>query len=89
MAYVLIHWTDTNETSILTEDCVKDKSMLNNPEKEGIVMFADTSSKPPKTGWKFYLAKVLASSGKFILKYFGNIYVLLDVKRRLDVDFLS
>ena len=69
MAYVLIHCTESNETSILTTDCVKDKTILNDPNKEGMVMFSDTSSKPPKTGWKFYLAKVVASSGKFFDKY--------------------
>ncbi len=64
MKYVLIHWTESNETSILNEEFVKDKSMLNDPDKEGMVMFGDSAVKAPKTGWKSYLARVLAASGK-------------------------
>lgn len=66
MKYVLIHWTQTNETSILSEEFVKDKSMLQDPNKHGMVMFGDASAKPPKTGWKSYLARVIAASGKYL-----------------------
>ena len=64
MKYVLVHWTESNETSILGEECVKDKSMLKDTNKRGMVMFGDPSAKPPKTGWKLYLARVIAASGK-------------------------
>lgn len=64
MKYVLVHWNESNETSILSEECVKDKSMLKNPDKEGMVMFGDAKMKAPQNGWNSYLAKVLAASGE-------------------------
>ena len=65
MKFVLIHWVASNETSILTENFVRDKSMLDNPEKEGMVVFGDSHVKAPKSGWKSYLGRVLATSGKY------------------------
>ena len=43
MKYVLVHWTESNETSILSAEFVKDKSMLKDPEKKGMVMFGDAT----------------------------------------------
>lgn len=72
MKYVLIHWSVSNETSILTQECVRDKGMLDNPEKEGMVVFGDSRKKTPKSGWKSYLGRVLATSGE----YSNNISLL-------------
>ena len=66
MKYVLVHWVESNETSILSQDCVKDESMLTDPNKNGMVMFGDKKWKAPTSGWKSYLAKVLASSGEYL-----------------------
>ena len=73
MKYALIHWTESNETSILSTEFVKDKSMLKDPEKKGMVMFGDATMKAPKAGWKSYLARVLAASGKLICNFFLNL----------------
>ena len=70
MKHVLIHWTATNETSILTEDFVKDKSMLQDPNKEGMVLFGTPGVKPPKSGWKAYLGRIVAVSGKLCFSLF-------------------
>lgn len=66
MKFVLVHWIESNETSIISEEFVKDKSMLDDKHKKGMVMFGDAKAKAPKGGWKSYLAKVLASSGKYL-----------------------
>ena len=64
MKYVLIHWISTNEISILTSEFVRDKTMLDDPSKQGMVMFGQIGIKPPKSGWKSYLGRVVATSGK-------------------------
>ena len=64
MKYVLIHWISTNETSILTSEFVRNKTMLDDLSKQGMVMFGQTRIKPPKSGWKSYLGQVVATSGK-------------------------
>lgn len=65
MKHVFIHWTATNQTSILTDAFVRDKSMLQDPKKEGMVLFGKQGMKPPKSGWKAYLGRVIAVSGEF------------------------
>ena len=50
MKYVLIHWISTNETSILTSEFVRDKTMLDDPSKQGMVMFGQIGIKPAKFG---------------------------------------
>lgn len=67
MKHVLIHWTATNETSILTDAFVRDKSMLKDPKKEGMVLFGKQGMKPPKSGWKAYLGRVIAVSGELFM----------------------
>ena len=64
MKYVLIHWTASNETSVLTEEFLPDRSMLDNLGKEGMVLFGEPGMKPPKSGWKAYLGRVVATSGE-------------------------
>ena len=66
MKYPLIRWISTNETSILTSDFVRDKTMLDDPTKQGMVMFGQIGIKPPKSCWKSYLARVVATSGKIL-----------------------
>lgn len=64
MKYVLIHWTATNETSILSEDFVRDKSMLKDNSKEGMIRFGKLGRKEPKGGWKAYLGRVIFANGE-------------------------
>lgn len=63
MKYVLVHWTATNETSVLTEKFVRDKSMLDDASKEGMIYFGKAGSKQPKAGWKAYLGRVQYTNG--------------------------
>lgn len=64
MKYILVHWTATNETSLLTEDFVRDKSMLDDENKEGMIRFGKLNTKEPKDGWKAYLGRVVFAHGK-------------------------
>ena len=61
--WALVHWLESNQTSILDETMVEDKSLLDNPRKTGMVKYGDPKQKAPKHGWKAYLAKVVAKSG--------------------------
>ena len=62
--WVLVHWVESNQTSIIDERMVEDKSLLDNPRKTGMVKYGDPKKKAPKHGWKAYLAKVVAKSCK-------------------------
>ena len=62
--HVLVHWTKTNQTSIIEESFVVDKTMLGDPRKVGMVKHGDLQKKAPKFGCKAYPARVLAVSGK-------------------------
>lgn len=64
MKYILVHWTASNETSILTEEFVRDKSMLKDVNKEGMVRFGKLGCKEPKGGWKAYLGRVIFINGE-------------------------
>lgn len=64
MKYILVHWTATNETSILTEEFVRDKSLLQDTRKEGMIRFGDLNAKEPKDGWKSYLGRVVFVHGE-------------------------
>ena len=68
---VLVHWVETNQTSILDEEMVVDKTMLRDPAKVGMVKHGDSSKKAPKHGWKAYPAKVLSASGKLTMGVSG------------------
>ena len=63
--WVLVHWIDSNQTSILNHSMVPDKSMLNDHTKVGMVEHGDPDKKMPKNGWKAYPAVVVAVNGKF------------------------
>ena len=73
MMYVLVHWTESNGSSILSEEFVKDKSMLEGADKEGMIVFGNAKLKPLKTGWKSYLGRVLTTSGKYLSQSLSNI----------------
>ena len=45
MKYVLVHWSATNDTTVLTEEFVRDKTMLKDPEKEGMVLYGTIGAK--------------------------------------------
>ena len=67
MKYVLVHWSATNNTTVLTDDFVRDKSMLENPNKEGMICFGAIGAKPPKSGWKAFLGRVIFVNGELFL----------------------
>ena len=62
--YVLVHWTVTNNTSIMEDDSIKDVSLLTNSSKEGMVYHKHMGKKAPKGGWKAYLGRVVSVHGK-------------------------
>jgi hypothetical protein len=64
MKYILVHWTASNETTILTEEFVTNKAMLKDPKIEGMIRFGQVGCKEPKGGWKAYLGKVVYVNGK-------------------------
>lgn len=66
MRYVLVHWSSGSlKTSILTEEYVLDKSMMNDPDKEGMVVFVKPGGeKLPKHKVKAYLGRVKYVSGR-------------------------
>lgn len=64
MKYVLVHWSESNDTSIMEEHSVRDVSMLTNTSKEGMIYHKDVGKKAPKGGWKAYLGRVLSVHGK-------------------------
>lgn len=57
--YVLVHWTVTNNTSIMEDDSIKDVSLLTNSSKEGMVYHKHIG-----TCWKAYLGRVVSVHGK-------------------------
>lgn len=65
MKYALIHWISSNETSVLTTEFVRDKTMLDNPGKQGMVLFGQIGMKLPKSGWRAYLGRVIVTSGEY------------------------
>lgn len=64
MKYILVHWSATNNTTVLTEEFVRDKSMLKDPKKEGMIRYGKIGAKPPTGGWKAYLGRVLFVHGE-------------------------
>lgn len=67
--WVLIHWIKSDQTSVLTEDMVTDKKMLEDSKKVGMVKHGNPDTKPPKHGWKAYIGRVIAKSGKFVYPF--------------------
>jgi hypothetical protein len=61
--FVLVYWTEEASYSILSADFVPDKRMLIDPELHGMVKFPSTGKKEPKTGWRVFPAKVVATGG--------------------------
>ena len=64
MKYVLVHWSATNDTTVLTEEFVRDRTMLKDPEKEGMVLYGTIGAKPPPGGWKAYLGRIMFVNGE-------------------------
>ena len=64
MKYVVVNWTATNETSVIEESCVKDKAMLTNPSKKGMIYYREIGKKNHKEGLKSYLGRVISVHGK-------------------------
>lgn len=71
MKYVLVSWTETNETSVLEENCVRDADMLTKPDKKGMIYYKLPGKKTaPKGGWKAYLGRVVSVHGKLLCYMF-------------------
>ena len=66
MRYVLVHWSAGSlKTSILTEEYVLDKSMLDDPDKEGMVAYVQQpGDKLPKHEVTSHLGRVKYISGE-------------------------
>ena len=62
--HVLVLWIKENELSITDECFVKEKALLSDPERVGLVEHGSKTGKKPKDGWRTYPARVLAVSGK-------------------------
>ena len=60
----VVHWTESNQVSIVPLDCVIDEEMINDPEKEGLIHHGAVGGHPPEGGWTKYPGKVLLCSGE-------------------------
>ncbi|XP_045897629.1 uncharacterized protein LOC123965108 isoform X2 [Micropterus dolomieu] len=58
--YVLIKWVKENQVSVGLDKYVKDKKMLKDPKRIGLVEHGALGVKPPKSGWKAFLAQILS-----------------------------
>lgn len=67
MKYILVHWSAANDTTVLTEEFVRDKTMLNDPQKEGMIQFGAIVAKAPCDGWKAYLGRVIYVNGELFI----------------------
>jgi len=60
-----VFWVEEQKYSIVTEDFVTDKKMLSNHQLVGQVKYGGViGKKEPKSGFRTYPAKVVATSGK-------------------------
>lgn len=64
--YVLIKWIKENQVSVGLEKFGKDKKMLSDPKRIGLVEHGAIGVKPPQGGWKAFLAQILSVKGKWI-----------------------
>ena len=51
--HMLVLWIEENETSITDECFLKDKALLSDPERVGLVEHGSKTEKKPKDGWSF------------------------------------
>lgn len=65
--YVLIRWVRENKVSVGLEKYVRDKKLLSDPKRIGLVEHGEIGVKTPKGGWKAYPAQVLSVKGKYIV----------------------
>ena len=63
--YVVVYWVEENKYGITRERFVKDRRMLCDDQRVGLVEYGSADMKPPKGGWPSYPARVLAASGTF------------------------
>ncbi|XP_058628944.1 uncharacterized protein LOC131538818 isoform X2 [Onychostoma macrolepis] len=57
--YVLIKWIKENKVSVGLENYVRDKKMLGDPKRIGLVEHGAIGTTPPKGGWKTFPAQIL------------------------------
>lgn len=62
--YVLIKWVKENQVSVGLDNFVKDKKILKDPKRIGLVEHGAVGVKPPKCGWKAFPAQILCVNGK-------------------------
>ncbi|MGL5904742.1 MAG: hypothetical protein ACRCZO_18810 [Cetobacterium sp.] len=65
--YVLIKWVKENQVSVGLDNFVKDKKMLKDPKRIGLVEHGAVGVvgvKSPKCGWKAFPAQMLCVNGK-------------------------
>ena len=65
MKFVVVLWVETNETSVMGEDSVRDQSMLENPQRVGMILHKEIGRKAPKGGWKAYAGRVISVHGQY------------------------
>ncbi len=63
MKYVFVYWTETNETSVMEDNSVRDETMLSNPKRVGMIYHKEIGKKPPKGGWKAFAGRVISVHG--------------------------
>ncbi len=64
MTYVLVYWTNSEQTSIVPSVGVSDKRMLTDSKRVGKIKWMDAKKKPPAEGWSSFDGRVLFVSGK-------------------------
>jgi hypothetical protein len=65
--YVVVHWVSDKQCSVTHESFVVDKKMLSDPDRIGLVKYADKGKKAPKGGWSSFPARVTYVTGKYNL----------------------
>ena len=65
--YVLIKWMKEGKVSLGLCSYVKDKKMLYDPKRVGLVEHGEIGRARPKGGFKTFEAQILRTEGKFIV----------------------
>jgi hypothetical protein len=67
MKYAVVYWIAAKKRVVLEDNCVRDASMLTNPEKKGLIYYRlPGEKKAPKGDWKAYIARVVSVHGKLL-----------------------
>lgn len=63
MKFVVVSWTETNETSVMEDSAVRDPAMLSDPKRVGMIYHKQIGKKAPAGGWKAYAGRVISVHG--------------------------